>query len=97
MTAQVGLGGGGSDGMRMPGLKVMNPVLNVRVSFSGDDLEIAWHTNPVSALKGITTKRFIDGIAACRVGGVVSRVHGIAEDEPGGKRPRQASHHSRAE
>lgn len=86
MTAQVGSGGGGSDGMRMPGLKVTNPVLRGRVSFGGDHLGIAGCTNPVGAIESVATKDVIASIVACSVSGIASGVYSVAEYEPSGER-----------
>ena len=85
MTAQVGLGGGASVGIRMPGLNATNPVLQGHVSFSGDHSAIVRDTNPISMIEGVTTKNVIASIDACRVGGIVSRIYSVAEYEPNGE------------
>lgn len=86
MTAQVGLGGGASVGIRMPGLNATNPVFNGRVSFIGDHPSIIGDTNPVGVVEGVTTKNVMASIDACRIGGVISRMYSAAEYEPNGER-----------
>ena len=92
MTAQVGLGGGGSDGMRMPGLNVTNPVLHGRVSFGEGHLVVAGYTNPVGAIESVATKNVIASIVVCSIGGIVSGVYSAAEYEPNGEQRWQYPH-----
>ena len=82
----MGSGGGGSDGMRMPGLNVTNPVLHGRVSFGEGHLVVAGYTNPVGAIESVATKDVIASIVACSVSGIASGVHSVAEYEPSGER-----------